>query len=118
MVSGLSDFYLQKEEPVKSCLMAMREVILKYDKSITESWKYKMPFFCYQGKMFCYLWVHKKTRMPYLGVVEGRKINHPALQQEKRLRMKIMLIDPKEDLPVKAIYEILTLARTFYREIK
>jgi hypothetical protein len=116
MVSGLSDFYLQKEEPVKSCLMAIRETILKYDKRITESWKYRMPFFCYNGKMFCYLWLHKKTGTPYLGVVEGRKINHPALQQEKRLRMKIMFIDPLEDLPVETIYEILTMARTFYKE--
>ena len=116
MVSGLSDFYLQKEEPVKSCLMAMRETILKYDNRITESWKYRMPFFCYSGKMFCYLWIHKKTGRPYLGVVEGSKINHPALQQEKRLRMKIMFIDPLKDLPVEIIYEILTVARTFYKE--
>lgn len=116
MVSGLSDFYLQKEEPVKSCLMAMREVILKYDKSITECWKYKMPFFCYKGKMFCYLWLNKETGSPYLGVVEGRKIDHPALRQDKRLRMKIMVIDPMKDLPVKTIYEILTMARTFYNE--
>ncbi len=115
MVSGLSDFYLQKEEPVKSCLMAMREVILTYDKSITESWKYKMPFFCYNGKMFCYLWIDKKTGRPYLGVVEGRRINHPALRQEKRMRMKIMFIDPMKDLPIRTIYEILTMARTFYK---
>jgi len=56
----IDDFYLQKEEPVKSCLIFLRNYILNYDSNITEAWKYKMPFFCYKGKMFCYLWVHKK----------------------------------------------------------
>jgi Domain of unknown function (DU1801) len=116
MVSEITDFYLQKEEPVKSCLMALREIILKYDKRITETWKYRMPIFCYNGKMFCYVWVHKKTGMPYLGIVEGRKISHPLLLQEKRSRMKIMFIDPAKDLPVKTIHTILTMARTNYKE--
>ena len=116
MVSAMNDFYLEKAEPVKSCLMALREIILKYDQRITETWKYRMPIFCYNGKMFCYVWVNKKTGMPYLGIVEGRKINHPLLLQEKRSRMKIMFVDPAKDLPVKTIYTILKMARAFYKE--
>ena len=116
MVRAMNDFYLEKEEPVKSCLMALREIILKYDQRIAETWKYRMPIFCYNGKMFCYVWVHKKTGMPYLGIVEGRKIDHPLLVQEKRSRMKIMFIDPAKDLPVKTIYTILKMARACYKE--
>jgi hypothetical protein len=48
-------FYLEKEEPVKGCLLFLRQHILSYDKNITEAWKYRMPFYCYNGKMFCYL---------------------------------------------------------------
>jgi hypothetical protein len=111
----LDIFYLQKEEPVRGCLLFLREHILNYDKDITEAWKYKMPFYCYKGKMFCYLWVHKKIGLPYIGIVEGRKIAHPLLIQEERARMKIMLLDPRIDLPITTINSILNDAINLYK---
>lgn len=92
----------------------MRTFILRYDSHITETWKYRMPVFCYKGKMFCYLWVHKKTGLPYLGIVEGRKINHPRLESNNRSRMKIMTLDPTKDLPIKTIATIFKLAKAWY----
>jgi len=106
-VTELENFYFTKEEPVKSCLLALREIVLSQDKEITAAWKYGMPFFCYRGKMFCYLWVHKKYKQPYIGMVEGKRIEHPKLLIEKRSRMKIMLFDPNSDLPVETIRDIL-----------
>jgi hypothetical protein len=44
---------------------------------------------------------------PYIGILEGKKINHPALMQEKRTRMKILLIDQELDIPIKKINGIL-----------
>jgi len=107
-------YYLQKEEPIKSCLLFLRQHILDFDKGITEAWKYRMPFFCYKGKMFCYLWVHKKNGLPYIGIVEGGKIDHPDLIREDRARMKILLIDPNADLPLDTINAILRTALSFY----
>ena len=109
------NYYEQKEEPVKSCLLALRDIILSQDKDISPAWKYGMPFFCYKGKMFCYLWVHKKYRLPYIGIVEGKKFDHPDLIIEKRSRMKIMLFDPNKDLPIKAIEAILQQAINLYK---
>ncbi len=119
-MSEIDNFYLQKDEPVKSCLLALREIILSQDKDITDVWKYGMPFFCYKGKMFCYLWVHKKYHQPYIGIVEGKRFDHPDLIIEKRSRMKIMLIDASQDLPIKTIEIILQQAISFYKtgEIK
>lgn len=114
MLREIDNFYLQKEEPVKGCLLFLREHILQFDPNITEAWKYGMPFFCYRKKMFCYLWVHKKNGLPYLGIVEGKKIDHPALIIEDRARMKIMLFDPSADLPVDTIDSILKTAASFY----
>jgi hypothetical protein len=107
-------YYLQKEEPVKGCLLFLRQYILDFDKGISEAWKYRMPFFCYKGKMFCYLWVHKKNGLPYLGIVEGKKIDHPDLILEDRGRMKILLIDPNTDLPMDTINTVLKIALSFY----
>lgn len=107
-------YFLQKDEPVKSCLLFMRQHILSFDSNITEAWKYRMPFFCYKGKMFCYLWVHKTNGLPYIGIVEGLKIEHPDLLIEKRSRMKIMLLDPNVDLPLEIIDSILRKAISLY----
>jgi len=115
MLREIDNYFLQKDEPVKGCLLFLREYILNYDKGITEAWKYRMPFYCYKGKMFCYLWVHKKNGLPYIGIVEGRKIGHPLLIQEERARMKILLLDPTSDLPSETIGEILKTALDLYK---
>jgi len=115
MISDLDNFYLQHSEPVNSCLLALRGIILKQDSNITAEWKYRMPFFCYKGKMFCYLWVHKTSHQPYIGIVEGKRIDHPNLIIEKRSRMKIMQFDPNQDLPVDTIEGILKQALDLYR---
>src|ERR1700679_568734 len=111
----IDEFFLQKEEPLKSYLLFLRKFIIAYDKNITEAWKYKMPFYCYKGKMFWYLWVQKYTNKPYIGIVEGRKIEHPLLIAEKRARMKIMLLDVEEDIPVETIEAILNMALDIYK---
>jgi hypothetical protein len=116
----LDNFYLQQDEPIKGTLLALREIILQQDKDVVNTWKYGMPFFCYKGKMFCYLWVHKKQKHPYIGIVEGKRFDEPFLIQEDRSRMKIMLFDPNEDLPLRTIENILQKAINFYKtgEIK
>ena len=111
----LDNFYLQQDEPTKGTLLALREIILEQDKDVTNAWKYGMPFFCYKGKMFCYLWFHKKYKQPYIGIVEGNRLDEPFLIQEVRSRMKIMLLDPNEDLPLQTIENILQKAINLYK---
>jgi hypothetical protein len=114
-MKAIDNFYLEQEEPAKSCLLALKEIILSQDMEVTNVLKYGMPFFCYKGKMFCYLWIHKKHKRPYIGIVEGKHFDHPALLMEKRSRMKIMLFDPNKDLPVKTITSIIQQAIDLYK---
>ena len=114
-MTELDNFYLQQDEPTKSCLLALREIILRQDPEITNAWKYGMPFFCYKGKIFCYLWFHKKYKQPYIGIVEGKQFDEPFLIQEDRSRMKIMLFDPNEDLPLQKIENVLQKAINLYK---
>ncbi|WP_294669685.1 DUF1801 domain-containing protein [uncultured Fluviicola sp.] len=110
----LTDYYLQQEEPVKSTLLALRDIILGQNSEITHELKYGMPFFCYKGKMFCYLWTHKKHKQPYIGFVEGKLFEEPFMLQEKRSRMKVFLVDPDGDLPVEQIGLLVQKALDFY----
>lgn len=110
MTSDLDNFYLKREEPTRGCLLALRDLILNHNHEITAEWKYKLPFFYFKGKMLCYLWIHKKHKNPYIGFVDGNLIDHKDLLQEKRARMKILLIDKNEDIPIKKINYILNQA--------
>jgi len=65
MVNEIEAYYLSKEEPTRSYLMALRQYILGLDEGVTESWTHKMPMFRLDGKLFCYLWVNKDNYYPY-----------------------------------------------------
>jgi hypothetical protein len=116
MLEELQNYYLKKEEPNQSCLLALRRIILEQDENITETQKYGMPCFCYKKKMFSYLWTDKKTDEPYILMVEGKYLDHPLLEQGDRSRMKIFRVNPIKDLPIKAINNILQKALDLYRK--
>jgi hypothetical protein len=116
MSEEVHNFYLSKEEPNKSCLLALRSIILEQDTNISETQKYGMPCFCYKKKMFCYLWTDKKTNQPYLLMVEGKHLDHPKLEEGDRSRMKVLRVDPNKDLPIKTIKSILQKALDLYRK--
>ena len=112
----ISAYYLNQEEPNKSCMLTLRDFILKQDPNVTETRKWGMPCFCYKKKMFCYLWSDKKTNEPYILMVEGKHLHHPSLEEGSRSRMKIFRVDPNEDLPIEMIETILNDALDLYRK--
>lgn len=109
-------FYLNQPEPNRGCLLALRDIILAMDEQVTATVKYGMPCFCYRNKMFCYLWTDKKTAEPYILMVEGQRLEHPQLEAGTRARMKILRVNPNEDLPIEVIRTILNDALDLYRK--
>jgi len=115
MVNELQNYYLNKEEPNKSCLLALRSIILDQDNNVSETRKWGIPCFCYKKKMFCFLYTDKKTTKPYVLFVEGKHLDHPQLEIGDRSRMKIFRVNPNQDLPLKTIETILQNALDLYR---
>jgi hypothetical protein len=115
MSEQLDQFYSSKEEPNKSCLLALRSIILEHDQDITETQKWGMPCFCFKKKMFCFLWTDKKSDEPYILFVEGQYLDHLKLEAGNRSRMKIFRVDPNKDLPLKTILSILNSALDLYK---
>ncbi len=109
-IDALDRFYTQHEEPVRSLLLSVRDIVLLTDNRITHQMKYGMPFFSFEGKMLCYLWVHHKLKSPYLGLVDGNQFDEPFLLQEKRSRMKIMVFDASKDIPIRKLKSVLKKA--------
>ena len=108
-------FILISLEPNKNCLLALRDIILRQDQLVTETKKYGMPCFCYGKKMFSYLWTDKKTLEPYILFVEGKHLKHPLLESGTRARMKILRINPNEDIPIDTVNDLLKRAVDLHR---
>ncbi|MBU2994894.1 DUF1801 domain-containing protein [Cellulophaga baltica] len=108
-------FYLKKSEPDRSCFLALRQIILHEDNLITETIKYGIPCFCYKNKIVCYLNTDKKTKVPYLLMVEGKHLNHPKLEAGNRVKMKIFKVNPHIDIPIKEIQLLLNEALDLYK---
>jgi len=113
MINDLEKAYAKQEEPNRSCLFALREIILGLSPELTESLKYGMPFFSYKGKMFCYFWKDKKTKEPYVGVMKGSLITHSKLEQGNRSMIKIFRIDPNKDIPIKELTTVLQAMKLY-----
>ncbi len=118
MIEELYHYYFRQEEPYQSCLLALRDIILRQDKDISETVKYGMPCFCYKKKVFCYLWTDSKTKEPYILFVEGKLLLYPELEAGSRSRMKILRISPTKDLPLPLITFLLNKALDLYRNGK
>lgn len=117
MIEDLQKYYLRQDEPNKSCLLALRSIILAQNTEITETVKYGMPCFLYKGKRFCYVWIDKKTKEPYILMVEGNRLYHPELEQGDRAKMKILRVNPNLDLPLGTILEILKSGLGLYGDV-
>jgi|TARA_R110002050_G_scaffold114567_2_gene230152 hypothetical protein len=112
----IDSFYHNTPEPERSVFLAISNFILSLDGNISTDLKYGMPFFSYKNKMCCYLWKDKKTNEPYIGIVEGNRINHPQLEKGNRSRMKILRVDPNLDIDIETISEILNSVIALYKD--
>lgn len=115
MNEKLQDYYLKLEEPNKSCMLVLRDIILEQDENVSETRKWNSPCFCFKNRMFCFLMIDKKTKEPYVLMVEGARLDFPELDQGKRTRMKVLNIDPNKDLPIELIEDIFQGALDLYR---
>lgn len=113
-MKAIDNFYLDQEEPIKGCLLAMKVIILDYNAALESRWYYRLPCFMYKNQIFCYLWVDKKTQFPYIAIGKGVNIEHPDLIQGKRTFTKLLMIDPHKDIPIEKIHTIFDMALELY----
>ncbi len=113
-MKAFDSFYFEKEESIKSCLLALKAIILKYNNNLEPRWYYRLPCFMYKNQIFCYLWIDKKTQFPYIAIGKGIKIEHPDLIQGNRTFVKLLMIDPNKDIPIDKIHHIFDSTMELY----
>jgi hypothetical protein len=113
-INVIENFFLSQENPQKECLLALRQIVMSWDENITENWKYGLPFYYYNGKPFCYFWKDKKTNEHYIGLVRATNLVHPFLIKGTRKKMKILPVNPTEDIPLDVIHQLFDELRKAY----
>jgi hypothetical protein len=99
----LESYYLSKPEPYQSCLLALRDIILRTNSGICHERKFQIPFFTYKGKKLGYLWLNRKKLM--LGFCLDKSLLKVTLNTKAKDKYESVQIDPNQDLPVDMIRE-------------
>jgi hypothetical protein len=100
-ISPLEYYYDKQNDETKSCLLALKSIIMSVDPQIVHFRKYQIPFFRYKNFGISFLWVNKKKIL--LGFIVDKKV----IPQENGLRQKdgisTLEINPLDDIPVEQI---------------
>ncbi len=103
MLNHLDNYFLSLPEPEQSCLLFVRQLILGFNKAISERWRYNTPFYYYKEKWMCYISYQKKQKTIYLGFVHGHHLKHKKLLSEGRKQIKVYYLNPDKDLDIRTI---------------
>ena len=101
MLTGPDNYYLKQEEPLLSCLLALKDIILGIDNDIIHTRKYRIPFFYYNGKKLAFLWVQRKKVM--VGFIQDKQTLPEIPGIRRKDRVETILLDPDADIPVEYI---------------
>lgn len=99
----LEFYYLSKAEPYQSCLLALKDIILRTNPGICHERKFQIPFFTYKGKKLGYLWLNGKKLM--LGFCLDKSLQGSTAGIKPKDKYESMRIDTNADLPVDVILQ-------------
>ncbi|MDB4925019.1 DUF1801 domain-containing protein [Mucilaginibacter sp.] len=103
MHTTLESYYLSKPEPYQSCLLALKDVILRAKPNICHERKFQIPFFTYKEKKLGYLWLNRKKLM--LGFCLDKSLQEQTPVTKPKDKYESIQIDPNADLPVDIILQ-------------
>lgn len=92
---------MKQPEPIRGCLLALKNFILELDPNISHHRKFQIPFFYYKDKKLCYLWVTKKKIQ--FGFIEDKTIQPKKEGLKLKDKYQSIIIDPNKDIPIKMI---------------
>lgn len=112
MLNPLENYFLKQPEPQQSCMLFLRKWLM--EQGLDEQYKYMTAMYYFKEKPFCYLSYSTKTNKLYVGFIKGYLMKHPKLEQEGRKQIKVIYLNPQKDLPIKALTEIVKMAKKLY----
>ena len=97
----LENYYLKQPEPIQSCLLALKSIILSVDKEISHRRLYQIPVFYYKERRLAFLWVNRKRLL--FGIITDKRILKFPEGVRGKDQYESMEIDPASDIPIDKI---------------
>ncbi len=100
--------YLADQLPEhQEILYLLRSFVLEAAPGVVEEYKWKTPFYSYQG-LLCYLNVDRKRKQVYLGFYRGAELsNQQRLLEGEGKLVRLIYFSKPEDTQREAVREIL-----------
>ncbi len=109
-MNPLENYFLETPEPLQSILLYLRQVIKETLPEVEEKYKYKIPFYYYNGKPLCYFNILKGTNYVDVGFWNGFKLSnkHGILKAGRgRIMVKSIQYKTLESIDVDLFMEVL-----------
>ena len=103
MTTLLESYYLNKPEPYRSCLLALKDIILLSNPGIVHERKFQIPFFTYKDKKVAYLWLDRKKVK--LGFCLDKSLRETVGGIKPKDVYESMQIDPNADIEIDIILQ-------------
>lgn len=103
------EYILNQPEPYRSILFNLQIIIESQIPEVELVYKWKIPFYYYKGKPFCYFNASHKRYYVDLGIVKGFQltIHQDKLISEKRSIMKSLRYFSADEIDTSVLVEIL-----------
>jgi len=101
MNAELENYYLKHPEPIRGCLLALKQIIMSVSDQVTHERKFQLPFFSYKGMKLGFLWMNRKKLI--LGFITDKRILLPEPGIKHTDKLEMIQIDPNADLPKEMI---------------
>lgn len=110
------NYILNQPEPYKSILLHLQLLIEQTIPELELKYKWKIPFYYYQGKPFCYFNASHKKQYVDIGLVKGKLINvhQEYLVGEKRKKMVSLRYKNIEEIDSQILVEVIEFIRELY----
>jgi len=102
-MTPLETYYLNKPEPYRSCLLALKNIIMQTNPGVVHERKFQIPFFTYKSKKLGYLWLNRKKLM--LGFCLDKSLQETIGGVKPKDKYESMQIDANADIPIDIILE-------------
>ena len=111
-----AEYILKQPEPYRSILLHLQMVIEQTIPSLELKYKWKIPFYYYKGKPFCYFNASHKKQYVDVGLVKGKliKVHTEYLVGEKRKKMVSLRYKSMGEVGNQVLIEVLEEAKSLY----
>ena len=106
-MSPLENYFEALPEDYREVMLVVRDFLRGGPYHFEERYRWSTPTYYADGRYVCYLYYKAKEGRAYVGFGRAAGVEHPLLLAEGRKQIRILVLDPRTDVPLEGIGEVL-----------